>query len=105
MPHPAKGQIWRGRDYDGFTEYEVLILDIDEDKKEVHYVVVYEEGPMWTFRTPITFFISIYSPRRNSQCPIPSPRSSQTFWQKLWCFFSELRKLSGSPFRKPPHGR
>lgn len=77
------GQIWKGKDFDGITEYEVLITDLDP--LFVHYILAVEGLSPVRLKCSRSDFLLVYTTLRPSWTQPSS--SSKTLWQKLRAFF------------------
>jgi hypothetical protein len=87
MPKP--GEIYRGRDFDGITAWEVLVLQVSPDDT-IFYAICFENDVDLNILTAsLSTFISLYS-RTPREFPCPQPKASffKTFWQGLRRFFS-----------------
>lgn len=80
------GQIWKGKDFDGITEYEILITGLDP--LFVHYILAVEERTPVRLKCSRSDFLLVYTTPRPSWTKPSS--SSKTLWQELRAFFSRL---------------
>lgn len=87
---PRPGEIWKGRDLDGITEYEILILSTGDSN--VTYAFAYRDSSFISEHSAsLSIFLALYSPR-STPCPSQVSPSKTSWLKRLRCFF-----VSGKP--------
>ena len=87
---PRPGEIWKGRDLDGITEYEILILSTGDSN--VTYAFAYRDSSFISEHSAsLSIFLALYSPR-STPCPSQVSPSKTSWLKRLRSFF-----VSGKP--------
>jgi len=83
---PRPGEIWKGRDLDGITEYEILILSTGDSN--VTYAFAYRDSSFISEHSAsISIFLALYSPR-SKPCPSQVSPSKTSWLKRLRSFFA-----------------
>ena len=89
---PKEGEIWKGRDLDGITEYEILIISVGPNS--VTYGFAREDSSFVSRHTcSLSIFLALYSRKWKEPLPCALTSESKTSWLRRLLSSSALANL------------